>query len=366
MTNGDSDRLRASPGTDRPMVTVIMAAFNAAQFVAESCRSVLVQTYPALELVVVDDGSTDETASIVQRLADADPRVRLITQPNAGVAAARNRGISAAAGDFIAPIDADDLWDPTKIERQVLRMRASGPETGLVYCWWAWIDDAGTVIECAPRWKVEGRALDELIEVNFTGSASVPLFRRSCLVESGGYNVHLHETGCGGCEDWELAIRVAERYRLSFVPAVLVGYRRRPGGMSNNRETMRRSHARLIAEIATRRPSVPPPIVEQSSRQFSMYLASVAFWSGQYLQACRWALRARSPRLILAVAPYLARVLARRLLGSADARPTLAADGRSFEEAGLPEPAIPYDRIYQRRWRSRQGDRRSHAINTTP
>src|SRR5439155_4413373 len=109
--------------TGTPLVTVVIAAFNAMAHIEETCLSALRQTYRSLEVIVVDDGSTDETSRIVQRLAASDSRVRLIRQQNRGVAAARNAGIAAASGEFIAPLDADDLWDSTKIERQVRRLQ---------------------------------------------------------------------------------------------------------------------------------------------------------------------------------------------------------------------------------------------------
>ena len=97
-----------------------------------------------LELIVVDDGSRDRTRAIVDQWAERDSRVRVLAQANRGVAAARNRALAAARGEFIAPLDADDLWDPTKIERQVRRMIEAGEGTGLVYCWWVSIDPDGT------------------------------------------------------------------------------------------------------------------------------------------------------------------------------------------------------------------------------
>jgi glycosyltransferase involved in cell wall biosynthesis len=98
-----------------PLVSVIIAAFNAAAHIEETCRSALSQTHTALEVIVVDDGSTDDTAAIVERIARTDPRVRLFRQVNRGVAAARNAAIAEAKGEFIAPLDADDIGDARKL-----------------------------------------------------------------------------------------------------------------------------------------------------------------------------------------------------------------------------------------------------------
>jgi glycosyltransferase involved in cell wall biosynthesis len=102
-----------------PLVSVIIPAYNAAKFIAETIESVLSQIYQNIEIVVVDDGSQDETSTIVRQFAARDRRVRLIQQANAGVAAARNCAIQNSQGEFIVPIDADDIWYPQKIDKQV-------------------------------------------------------------------------------------------------------------------------------------------------------------------------------------------------------------------------------------------------------
>ena len=102
-----------------PLVGVVVPAYNAAATLDETLRSVRAQTHRALEIIVVDDGSLDDTAAIARRHAAEDERVRVLCQANAGVAAARNAGWQSSRADLIAFIDADDLWAPTKIERQL-------------------------------------------------------------------------------------------------------------------------------------------------------------------------------------------------------------------------------------------------------
>src|SRR4051794_12933269 len=109
--------------TDHPLVSVIVPVFNGVEYVGEAIESALRQTYTNIEVIVVDDGSTDHTRSVVKSLAGRDGRVRLVGQANGGVARARNQGILFARGEMIAPLDADDLWAPNKIERQMSRMR---------------------------------------------------------------------------------------------------------------------------------------------------------------------------------------------------------------------------------------------------
>lgn len=354
MARHDPDSQGAG-GADRPpLVSVIIAAYNAAGFISATCRSAMRQTLDDIEIIVVDDGSTDGTRDIVEALAATDPRIRLICQSNQGVAAARNRGIAAASGEFLAPLDADDLWDPTKLARQVARLQDAGPAAGMAYCWWAWIDINDTQLDRSPFWRIEGRVLDRLAEVNFTGSASVPLFRRACLAQVGGYDVTLHEKGSQGCEDWDLALRVAERYDVVVVPALLVGYRRRGDSMSAGCDTMWRSQEEVFSALAARQPSLPSSVFRRSSGQFALHLAGVSFWSGDIIGACRWVLRARPFTLTLTILPHLLRVFARKLpLGVASHPPLLGDDGL-IDQAALSEPLIPYDRIYERHWHGRK------------
>lgn len=351
MMHAALDRDRQDHPAAAPLVSVIVAAFNAESTIEETCRSALAQTYASLEVLVVDDGSTDATASLVAGLAATDPRLRLIQQDNLGVAAARNRGIAAARGDFLAPLDADDLWAPGKIAAQVLRLMQAGPETALVYCWWAWIDAENRVIDRSPRWDIEGRVLQRLVEINVTGSASVPLFRRSVVVDLGGYRTQLRDDGCQGCEDWDLALRVAERYPVAVVPAVLVGYRRRADSMSTHGDTMWRSRAAVVRAVAARNPSISAAMLRRSQGQFALHVAGVAFWCGDYLGACRWGLRTRPPGLGIAVLPYIAKLLLLHGFRRRSVNTRLVADNDRFDRCCPPQPLIPYDRIHTRHWR---------------
>ena len=354
MTHAVPVSARPGSSTGPPLVSVVIAAYNAAGFIAATCRSAMRQTWHPLEIIVVDDGSTDGTGDIVDALAAADPRLRVIRQSNLGVAAARNRAIAAASGEFIAPLDADDLWDPTKIARQVERLQAAGPAAGMAYCWWAWIDVHNSLLDRSPFWRIEGRVLEQLVEVNFTGNASVPLYRRSSLDQVGAYDPSLREKGSQGCEDWDLALRVAEHHDVVVVPAMLVGYRRRGDSMSSSCDIMWRSQAEMLSALAARQPSLPPSAVQRSTGQFALHLAGVSFWSGDIVGACGWALRARPVTLVVAIVPHLLRIFARRFPFGVAPRPRAIADDGRIDQTAVPEPLIPYDRIYARHWHERK------------
>ncbi len=232
----------ASTALTAPLVTVVVPAFNAERTIGETLSSVRAQTYRNLEIIVVDDGSSDATASIVEANASEDERVRLIRQDNSGVAAARNCGIRAAQGGFVAPVDADDLWRPTKIEKQMAEIFAGGPRCGLVYTWQARIDATGRILDQRPGPAYEGDVTPRLLYGNFLGSGSLALIRKEALDEVGGYDSALLAQQAQGCEDWKLYLEIASRYRFGVVKEHLTGYRQGPGRMSTDRFQMLRSH----------------------------------------------------------------------------------------------------------------------------
>ena len=347
-----------SPLNHDPLVSVILPVYNGAEFVGLALESALSQTYRHLELIVVDDGSTDGTRAILDLYAERDARVRILGQANGGVARARNRGIAEARGDFVALLDADDLWEPTKIHRQMQRMLEAGDRTGLVYSWWVWIDRGGAVLDRSPRWMIEGSVFEVLLQINFTGNASVPLFRRHCIHEAGGYNEELAAAGAGGCEDWELALRVAERYDAAVVPEILVGYRRRPGSMSTACNTMWRSQQLVAQRMRELRPDLNPRVLRRSAHQFALYLAGLSFWSGNITTAYRWGLRSGC-RLPFLVAPYAIRMFFKHERSKSN--PQTMLPGVKLDIQCIPEPLLPYDKIHMLRSTARSPSGRNSS-----
>jgi hypothetical protein len=237
-----------------PLVSVIIPAYDAAATIAETIESALAQTHRRIEVVVVDDGSTDATAAIAARFAARDPRLRLLSTPNRGVAAARNAGIAESAGAFVAPLDADDLWHPSTLARQLRALETAGPDAGFAYAWFRRIDMEGRVIENgAPRVCV-GRAFTRLVATNFVGNGSGLLLRRAAIEGVGGYHRALRAQDAGGSEDHLAQILIAARWDVAATRAYLVGYRYRPGAMSADWRRMLRSDAAVLraAEAAAK------------------------------------------------------------------------------------------------------------------
>ena len=219
-----------------PTVSVIIPAYNAEPFIAETVKSALAQTFTDLEVIVVDDGSSDRTAA---RLENFGEQIRVLRQANAGVARARNAGAEIATGSWLAFLDADDLWLPHKLERQM-----AAPDAPMLY---------------ADRFNIGARKelplvqsevtpmhdgdvfLPLLLEGNFITNSSV-VVRREVFEELGGF-----ASGVSPAEDWDLWLRLAERHRVSLCTEPLVRYRFHPDGASRNHEKMARVRTKVIA-----------------------------------------------------------------------------------------------------------------------
>jgi len=198
-----------SAGT--PAVSVVVPSFNGLPYLREAVASILGQTLEAIELVLVDDGSTDETAAYVATIAD--PRLRYLSQQNRGLAASRNVGIRAARGAYVAFLDHDDRYAPDKIARQAAVLDAR-PDVGVVYTGWRHID---------------GDILPTLILGNVMHPSTM-MVRRDPVLAAGAF-----DESRTGLEDWDLWVRLATAgIRWACVDAALVDYRLHPGQMSKH------------------------------------------------------------------------------------------------------------------------------------
>ncbi len=355
-----------------PLVSVLLPVFNGEAYISETLRSVLAQTYPNLEILAVDDGSTDATPAILSRFASADSRVKLWPQSNRGVAAARNLAISVARGEFIAPIDADDLWFPEKITSQVNRFLQSPPEVGLVYVWGVRIDERGRILMEDFSREVEGHVLEPLILTFFLGNASVPLIRRECFDQVGGYNENFRVADAQGCEDWDLSLRIAEKFEFRVVPRYLVGYRQTSTSISYNARAMARSYEMTMRELRARHPEISAQLWRYSRAPYYAYLHGKSHRTGDYVLALEWWLRAfaADPAMIISLPRVLGFARSLVLGLSSILFPRFFKDRKRWlqtREKILPRPppdltlaAVEakrmealrmYDRVRQRRWR---------------
>lgn len=277
-----------------PLVSVIVPAYNAEAFIGQTLESIISQTYRNIEVLVVDDGSQDQTAEIVKLYCAKDPRVSLLQQSNAGVAAARNLAIQNSRGEHVAPVDADDIWYPQKLEKQMQCMLEAEPSVGLVYAWSVDIDSEGLLTGGSMAFTIEGEVYTALVYSNFLGNASVPLIRRTCLEQVGYYNCQLKESNAQGCEDRDLYLRIAECYRFRVVPKFLIGYRRTISSMSFNFTAMEKSHLLVLAGVRQRHPEIPATIYRWSTSNFYVYLVTQSRRCGNHQATLHWLYKALS------------------------------------------------------------------------
>lgn len=160
------------------LISVIIAAFNSERTIERTLASVLSQAGVCLEVIVVDDGSTDRTSELVEQMARRDNRVRLIRQQNGGISAARNRGVQESMGEWIAPLDGDDIYYAGNLQQQLLCGQAGGDRVAVVYSWSIDIDSDDRALTRVSASSIQGDVFLTLLCHNFLGNASCTLIRR--------------------------------------------------------------------------------------------------------------------------------------------------------------------------------------------
>jgi glycosyltransferase involved in cell wall biosynthesis len=255
------------------LTSVVIPAFNAERFIERTLRSALRQTSNDLEIIVVDDGSTDRTKSIVQSLALSDERIRLVSVPNGGVALARNIGLEHARGEFVAFLDADDLWHPSKLEMQIAALNAA-PDAAASYGMFRNIDELDRVTGNQNALGLSGYTLAHHLYVRPVGNGSSLLIRRKIVLELGGYDSSWAAQGIGGCEDFDFELKIVARYPIAFINQYLVGYRVYPGNMSSNYSRIARGLVRTVEQHAALNPVLPGWLVRKASASALEYAVS--------------------------------------------------------------------------------------------
>lgn len=264
-----------------PKVSVVCIAYNSMEFLPRTVESVLGQTFQDFELVLVDDGSTDHVVEWASGLSD--PRVRLVSQPNQGIAGARNRGIREARGRYIAFLDGDDLWYPTKLELQVEALDLR-PQAGLVHTLVELIDKQDRHLGYSTNMDVQGDARSAILISNFLGTASVVLVRRQCFDELGCF---LSDPRVAWCDDWDMWTRIAMTYAFALVPQPLTRYRLHPNGASAKYRTLIPLVPAIVARLYE---SAPPELARLQPKTygtFYCYLGVFALGARNYRDAQR-------------------------------------------------------------------------------
>ena len=300
-----------------PLVSVVIPAFNSADSIAATIASVLAQTYRPLEIIVVDDGSTDDTLAVAQAIS---PAARVWRQANAGPASARNRGIREARGELLAFLDADDGWLPEKLALQV-PLLLERPEVGLVHTdvtffdphsdreWSADVGRAQFVGHCTAAFLNHNRVL-----------ASSVLMRRALLEQTG-----LFDEQFVGTEDYDLWLRLSRLCEFAYLDLPLVRYRFQAGSLSSHSDRMRAGELGVVRKaLATMQSEAKPGTwagwepsrVRLRLRDLNWDLGYAAYEAGDYPRARQYlrdCLR-QSPLHVHAAALWLASWLPRSLL----------------------------------------------------
>ena len=201
-----------------PTVSVVIPVYNARQVILDTIESVLIQTRKDFEIIVVDDGSTDGSDTVIRPFAD---RVRYIRQDNAGVTKARNRGIAESRGRYIALLDHDDLWHPTKLEKQV-RLLEAHQRIGMVVTDVAHIDEAGRPLDIIGPGYNPAETFARLFVRGYVPTPSAVMIRRSVLDDVGGFDEAFHSAGL---DDHELWTRIAAHAEIAGIPEPLTYHR---------------------------------------------------------------------------------------------------------------------------------------------
>ena len=260
-----------------PKVSVVIPAYNAMVCLPKTVDSVLKQTFTDFEVLIINDGSSDHILEWAASLLD--PRVKVISQENQGVSGARNTGIIYAQGEYIAFLDADDLWEPTKLEKQV-HCLDNKPTVGLVYTWTVLVDWKDNPTGRILASHAEGNLWQQLMETNELCNSSSSMVRRCCFDTVGVFDQSLKSA-----EDLDMWLRLANRYSFAVVKEPLTLYRQHSNSLSKNHEQMFES-LRIVIEKTFQ--SVPLDLLHLRNRAYASLnvgLAWLAIEEGDYKKA---------------------------------------------------------------------------------
>jgi glycosyltransferase involved in cell wall biosynthesis len=228
-----------------PAVSVVIPTYNYGRYLPRTLGSVLAQTFQDFEILILDDGSTDDTAAVVRPYL-ADPRIHYRRLTNGGPSRARNLGISRARAPVVAFLDADDSWLPAKLEKQMALFRRD-PALGLVYTARRVVDEAGHGLEWQEPVQHRGHVLEALLGGNF-------ICLTSCMVRRQVFElVGTFDEGLSQAEDYDLWLRIAEHYRFDYLAEPLVTYRMGHASLSRRLEERLRSVVFILHRFVQRR-----------------------------------------------------------------------------------------------------------------
>lgn len=298
-------------GGSGPLVSIVIPSYNKERFLAAAIDSALSQTYPSIEVVVVDDGSTDASIEVAERYAD---RIQLIRIENSGVSAARNAGIMAAHGDYIGLVDADDLIDQDCIEARVAILQ-SDPDLGVCVGAFRSVDESGATLDesDSKRATPDGDQFRHAVRMNW-GVTCGALYRRRALDLCGMFDPLIRV-----CEDWDLLIRLSRRFRFHYDPKPRASYRMVAGSLSRGLFPLYDSAVQVMRKNAILRRGYWSYLWDSNVGLYNHCMGMIfsrAKSSGLGTSPSKaiMPLAARRPRVILFVAVWMLRAARNRVL----------------------------------------------------
>lgn len=254
-----------------PTISVVIPAYNAERTILETIKSVQQQTFSDWEIIVINDGSTDRTIELLQSISDE--RLKIFSYENGGVATARNRGISRACGEFIAFLDADDLWTPDKLELQLTALKQH-PEAGVAYSWtYYFIDGQEETLYPGKQFFFEGNVYPQLLVENFLAHGSNPLIRKTVIESVGEFDSTFPH-----CADWDFYLRLAACCPFVVVPKHQIYYRQSFGSMTSKIDGIEKQVLTMLEKAY----QMAPPEYQFLKKQSQAWIYE--YCTQQYLQ----------------------------------------------------------------------------------
>lgn len=287
-------------------VSVIIPCYNSARTLRETVKSALAQTLKDIEIIIVNDGSTDNSLSIAEILKVEDPRIVIHSIPNRKLPGARNYGIEHAVGEFVAPLDADDLWHPTYLEKLVKALRKAGETSSFAYSFLRRIDDHGKISETRPAVAVDGKALQRSMIHNFVGTGSGIVIRRAAANAVGGYDERVR-----GSEDYLMQIKLAAVGEVVCIPECLIGYRQSSTSMSTRRFAMAQGSLEALGIAISEIPGIDPAVEKWALARAQMHGVIQATKERKFLSAAILGLKALHNDVVGVVAEGFTRAFRR-------------------------------------------------------
>ncbi|MDE2028537.1 MAG: glycosyltransferase family 2 protein, partial [Candidatus Omnitrophica bacterium] len=248
-----------------PLVSIIIPAYNAGTLIGQTIESALGQTYKSTEIILVNDGSTDNTRHFIEQYTSKG--VMCIHKENGGPASARNRGFEASKGDYIAFLDADDIWEPEKLAKQIVCFK-SNPAAGLVYTAVNIIDEHGQFVRSRLPQNLSGMVFNELFQKNHIAASSV-MVRRECFTRVGGFD---EDPEMISVEDYDLWLRMSALYEVAYINEPLIKYRLLDNSVSKNIARSYLGELKVVkknyALFHDRYPAIKPALNKHLSRLY--------------------------------------------------------------------------------------------------